>query len=190
MRSEIKILFFLLRNRGRGLTIKKVAERLHINYRIAHEEMHSLEKENAVLLKKAGNANLCEATYRFTAAMLESEYERRGELLKNKNFLILYSRLAEMKFPFIALLFGSQAKGTAQKYSDIDILTIGGNQKEIGMAISILPGNIHLTSVTYGQFIQMAKNKEFTVVSEAIKNNIIILGIEEYYRLLNNAGYE
>jgi len=33
----------------------------------------------------------------------------------------------------------------------------------------------------------MAKSKEFTVVSEAIKNNIIFIGIEEYYRLLSNA---
>ena len=49
---------------------------------------------------------------------------------------------------------------------------------------------IHLTAVTYKDFIYMAKSKEFTVVSEAIKNNIILVGIEEYYRLLKNAGYQ
>jgi hypothetical protein len=32
----------------------------------------------------------------------------------------------------------------------------------------------------------MAKSKEFSVVSEVIKKNIILIGIEEYYRLLGN----
>jgi hypothetical protein len=32
----------------------------------------------------------------------------------------------------------------------------------------------------------MLKTKEFSVVSEAIKNNIILVGIEDYYRLMEN----
>jgi len=113
---------------------------------------------------------------------------RRKELFKNKDFLIIHNRLSELKFSFIALLFGSHAKGTADRYSDIDILTIGGNEKEIKATISLLPDKIHLTTLDYENFIHMAKSKEFTVVSEALKNNIILIGIEEYYRLLSNAG--
>ena len=33
----------------------------------------------------------------------------------------------------------------------------------------------------------MIQSKEFTVGSEAMKNNIILIGIEDYYRLLKNA---
>jgi hypothetical protein len=33
----------------------------------------------------------------------------------------------------------------------------------------------------------MLKSKEFTVVSEAVKHNILLFGIEDYYRLMNNA---
>jgi len=36
------------------------------------------------------------------------------------------------------------------------------------------------------RFSAMAKSKEFTVISEILKNNIILIGIEEYYRLLKN----
>ena len=32
----------------------------------------------------------------------------------------------------------------------------------------------------------MAKSREFTVVSEAIKRNILLVGIEDYYRLMEN----
>ena len=125
---------------------------------------------------------MSEATITF-----EAEFERKMDLFKNKDFLILHNRLAELKFPFIALLFGSQAKGTATKHSDIDILAIGGDEDKIKSTLSLLPDNIHLTYVTYENFIHMAKSREFTVVSEAIKNNIVLIGIEEYYRLLQNA---
>ena len=119
--------------------------------------------------------------------MSKREYSRRKELLKNKDFLIISNRLMELKFPFIALLFGSYAKKASNKHSDIDILTIGGDEKEIKTAISLLPDKIHLTAISYEEFINMAKSREFTVVSEAIKNNIILIGIEEYYNLLKNA---
>ncbi len=33
----------------------------------------------------------------------------------------------------------------------------------------------------------MLKTKEQTVVSEALKNNIILFGIEDYYKLIQNA---
>lgn len=139
------------------------------------------------MITKVGNAKICELTNKFNYKVFEAEYERRNDLFKNKDFLILYNRLEELKFPFIALLFGSHAKGTANKHSDIDILAIGGDEKEIKAILSLLPDKIHLTSITYGDFMSMARSKEFSVVSEAIKNNIIILGIEEYHRLIKNA---
>jgi predicted nucleotidyltransferase len=97
--------------------------------------------------------------------------------------------LAELNFVFIALLFGSHAKGNANRHSDIDILAIGGDEKEIKSALSLRPEKIHLTYVAPEDFIRMAKSREFTVVGETIKNNIILIGIEEYYRLLKNAGH-
>jgi hypothetical protein len=46
---------------------------------------------------------------------------------------------------------------------------------------------IHLTHIKYADFQAMLRSKEFTVVSEAIKKNIILVGIEDYYRMVNNA---
>ena len=187
MNAEIKILKILIGNREEIFTIKKIAERAEVNYRIAHEKVSQMEKEGLVKVVKTGNTKVCEFTNKFDKSVFEAEYERRGDLLKNKDFLVIYKRLSELQFPFIALLFGSHAKGKANKHSDIDILTIGGDEKEIRSIISLWPEKIHLTSVTYKDFIHMAKSREFTVVSEAIKNNIILVGIEEYYRLVSNA---
>jgi len=95
--------------------------------------------------------------------------------------------LSELNFSFIALLFGSHAKGIPNKHSDIDILTVGGDEKEIRSTLSLFPSKLHLTPLGPKEFIHMAKSKEFSVVGEAIKNNVILIGIEEYYRLMDNA---
>jgi predicted transcriptional regulator len=187
MKSEIKILKFLLRHKEEKFTIRKISERIGINYRIAYEKTKQLSKEGTIKINKFGNSNICELTGKFDNKIFQAEYERREELFKNKTFLLICNDLSELKFPFVALLFGSQSKGIADKHSDIDILTIGGDEEKISSKLSIFPDKIHLTSFSYEEFISMAKSKEFTVVSEAIKNNILLVGIEEYYRLLSNA---
>mgnify|MGYP001557976525 FL=1 len=185
---DVKILKLLLDNKEERFTIKKIAERLKINYRIAYERIVTfLEKEGLLKNTKTGNSNICEFTYNFGSKVYEAELIRRLDL--NKNFSVIRNRLAELNFVFVALLFGSHAKGTATKHSDIDLLTIGGDEKEIKNVLSLLPDKIHLTQIKYVDFINMAKSREFTVVSEAIKNNIILIGVEEYYRLLKNAEY-
>ncbi len=188
--SEVRILKLLLSRKGEKPTIKGLAEALEMNYRIAYENVMKLQKAGLVRITKTGNSRICEFTNRFDHLVFEAEYGRKKDLLTDKDFLVLHNRLAELRFPFIALLFGSRAKGTAGRHSDIDILAIGGDEKEIGATLSLLPQKTHLTNVTYGEFVQMARSKEFTVVSEAVKNNIILIGIEEYYRLMKNAGEE
>ena len=163
---------------------------MEINYRIAYENIINLEKEGLIKINKAGNSKLSGLTYKFDNSLFEAEYLRSKELFNNKNLLVIHNSLSELKFPFIALLFGSYAKKTSNKNSDIDILTIGGNEKEIQRTLSLYPDKIHLTSISYEDFISMAKSKEFSIVSEAIKNNIILIGIEEYYRLLKNVRYK
>jgi hypothetical protein len=186
--SCIKILKLLLSRKDEKFTIKKMADALKINYRIAYEQAMELEKAGLLKITRAGNSKICEFAGRFDEMVFEAEYLRRKELFRDKDFLVLHNRLAELKFPFIALLFGSHSKGSAGKHSDIDILAIGGDEKEIRSAISLLPDKIHLTWVDYDGFILMARSREFTVASEAIKGNVILIGIEEYYRLLANAG--
>jgi predicted nucleotidyltransferase len=188
MNDEIKILKLLLCRKEEKFTIRKISELTKINYRIAYEKISLLEQNGLAKITIAGHSKLCEFTNKFNELVFEAEYERKTDLFKNKNFLVLHNRLSELKFPFIALLFGSHAKGNATKHSDIDILAIGGDEKEISSTLALLPDKIHLTSVSYKEFLVMTKSKEFTVVSEAIKNNIILLGIEEYYRILKNAG--
>jgi predicted transcriptional regulator len=185
--ETIEILKLLMSSREERLSIRRISQLRKINYKSAYLALRILEKKKLVSMEKTGNTTICAFNNNFDEMVFQAESLRREELFRNKDFLIIHNRLSELKFPFIAILFGSQAKGNSNKNSDTDILSIGGNEKKIRAALSLLPGKIHLTAINYERFIQMAKSREFSVVSEALKNNIILIGIEEYYRLLQNA---
>jgi len=168
-------------------SIRKLAQMRKINYKSAYNAVMKMEKEVSVTVERLGNTNMCSFSGNFSQSVFAVEDERRKELVKDKNLLIIHKRLSELPFPLIVLLFGSRAKRTSNKHSDIDLLAITDNEKEVEHAVSLVPLNIHLTVVAPKDFILMAKSKEFTVVSEAIKRNVIMIGIEEYYRMLQNA---
>jgi len=185
--ETLQILTLLIGNQEEVFSIRKISRLRDINYKSAYKAVHALEQKGLARLQRIGNTITCSFTQKFDEMVFHAESMRRDELLRNKDFLVLHNRLDALPFPFIALLFGSYAKGTATKHSDIDILTIGGDQKEIKATLSLLPDKIHLTPVAYQDCMAMAKSREFTVVSEALKKNVILLGIGEYYRMLKNA---
>lgn len=183
--NNIKILIFLLNNKEKKFTINQISKVLDINYRIAHTQVKLLEKENLIKTEIAGNSLLCSLTNVFNDKIFVAEYYRKQKIL-NKDFKIIVKRFEEAKQNYILLLFGSYAKNTHNKHSDIDLLSITEDEKEIHDIAGLLPQKIHLTTITIKQFLAMKNSKELTVVSEAISNNIILIGIENYYRLLND----
>ena len=60
----------------------------------------------------------------------------------------------------------------------------GSMEKEIQNIASTLPLKLHVNIFKETDFKAMENSKETTVGSEAIKNNIILHGIEAYYELL------
>lgn len=185
--NNTKILVYLLDNKGQRFTINHISKALNINYRIAHQTIKSLERERLIRTEKAGSSLLCSLTFEFNEKVFTAEYQRAQKLLKNRIFRMVHKRFSEIHQNFILLLFGSYARNNAGKHSDIDLLAITENEKELRETAELIPLDIHLTTTTYSSFIRMIRSKEVTVGSEAFKNNVILIGIEDYYRLLKNA---
>ena len=85
-------------------------------------------------------------------------------------------------------MFGSYIKNKQTKSSDIDIMFISnenGFENKVLNILSLLPIKTHALVFTEKEFIRMKDSKEPNVVKEAIENNIILYGIENYYRLKN-----
>ncbi len=188
--EKIEILKLLIDNKEETYSMRKIALLRKINYKSAYNALKALEKQGIVELKSLGNTTLCSFNNNFNDLVFKAESSRREVLFKKREFPVIYNSLSKLEFPFIVLLFGSHVKGTTTKHSDIDLLLISNEEhfKKVQETIDIFPQDIHLTPVTYESFIRMATSKEFSVVSEALKKNIILIGIEEYYRLLKNAS--
>jgi len=185
--KDVEIIMSLLENKINNVSINQLSKKLKMDYKNTYNAVKRLEKSNIINLDKIGKAYNCILNNNMNPMIFEAEYNRREKLLKNKNFKILYNKLNSIKFPFIALIFGSYAKGTSNQHSDIDLMVIcDKNTKDIERTISLLPLDIHLVTISIEEFLKMDKKKEFNVVDEAMKNNIILIGIEDYYRLIND----
>ena len=191
MKPDIKILKLLVEKKEEKLTIKKIAEALKINYRTAYDVITLLEKENLIQLTRAGNAKICSFNPRYHSKIVETEEIRKQELLKNKNITVMYDVLMKLHSKFyILLVFGSYVKNRQTKHSDIDLMFIVPDaaeesmEKEMQSLVNTLPLNIHLNAFKESDFKAMKNSKESTVGSEAIKSNIILHGVEAYYRMI------
>lgn len=185
-----QIISVLLEKQGEDINISRIAKYSGIDYKNTYMSIKDLEKQGILTLSSFGKTIKVILNKKVHPLIFEAEFERRKNLLKNKDFLVITNRLSELNFPFITLLFGSHAKGKAIKHSDIDLLVVCEEKKEsiIQEIFDLFPLKIHPTFTTFEDFIKMLKTKEFNVVLEAVKNNIILIGIEDYYRLLENVG--
>jgi predicted nucleotidyltransferase len=187
--NKLEIVIGLIESEERP-TIRKLSGETGIKYSNVYNIVKKLQNEEIISLKKTGNAYSCSINKKVDPLIFEAEFHRRKKLLKNGDFQILHRRLSSLLFSFVAIIFGSNAKGTATWNSDIDLMIISekNREKEIGRIISLLPLKIHFVFFTYEEFLSMERSKDFSVVSEAIKRNIILVGIEDYYRLMENVG--
>lgn len=183
--KKIGVVKTILENKE--LSIRKLASLSGIDYKNAYYLVQTLVKEGILDLKKHGNSYAVSLKKRFDPIVIIGEYKRREEILKNKTIKIIFNNLKKLNFQFIAILFGSFLK--RKNYNDIDLLIIceKNREGEIEESLSILPLNLHPNFFTYSEFISMLKSKEFNVVNEALKHYVVLIGTEDFCRLIENA---
>ncbi|MEK6886417.1 MAG: nucleotidyltransferase domain-containing protein [Nanoarchaeota archaeon] len=185
METEIKILKCLLGNKE-PKTIRTIAKEIKADYKIVHTASSILLSNGLVEKIKIGSSFQISLVYKLSEKILIAEYQRREEALKNKDLrtiLDYFDRNLKSSL-YIMLLFGSHVKQTQTKHSDIDLLFIVPKQEmenDINRVASLIPLKIHINVFTEQDFKAMKNSREITVGSEAIKNNIILKGIEAYY---------
>src|SRR3989344_5858357 len=193
MKNNLRVLKLFVDNKDKTFTIKKAAEALHMNYKLAYEEVMRLEKEELIKITRHGNSNVCSFIYRFHPQTVAVEEIRKNELFRNKDIKLVFKRIKEINNPFYCLvLFGSYANKTAKKGSDIDLCLIADSQEintEVRALLSITPTNVHLLDFTPKHFLTMLQSKEPNVGNEIAKNNIILYGLEAFYEMINHVKH-
>ena len=120
-------------------TINEIANRLDEHYSLVNRVISRLMKEEVITGKKVGRAIVCSInpkSEKAKALMHLNEVVRTEEFYsRNREIkIIMEDFIAELKARFkqglvSIAIFGSYAKGTATKESDIDILVICEKKK-------------------------------------------------------------
>ena len=190
MKTENKIIKLFIEEEN-SKTIREIAKKIKSDYKITHTATQRLLNKKILLSKNVGKSILCELNSNYYGLEIyEAEIERREEFLKNNNIKQLHKEImARLKSGFfVFLIFGSYVERKHIKSSDIDMLFISneeGFEDKLSSILSLLPIKTHTLVFTEEEFIRMKDSKKLNVIKEAIENNIILYGIENYYRLKN-----
>lgn len=181
--QSIRIISVFSKNISQGLHGREIARKLKANQKTISSNLNILERAGVLKSNKKGrNIEYSLIKDSFLAKQLLVIAEQY-KLIKaaSENFVIqtIASDIAETTTG-IALIYGSYAKGTAEKNSDIDILMIGAPKKDRFEAIkNRLPIDMHHIVTDSTSFIKSIMKKE-NFIKEIMDNHILIRGFEEF----------
>lgn len=165
-----EILLALLKKESHG---RELAKQLNTSLTRIQSNLNQLRNINILDYKTQGKNHVYFIKRNLTSKLyiLNAEnYKLAKLLIKNSELEPIFQDLIKTKTSLI-ILFGSYAKGTNKKDSDIDIYIDTTDQKVKNEAQFH-----HKLSIKIGKF-----NKEDLLIKEIIKNHIIIKGAEEFY---------
>lgn len=206
MRREtvLKIVGLLRKDLDRGFTILGISKKLKIGYRPAYNHILGLEKEGVITVKSVGRAKQCSlnlSSIKCRYSLQELDLLRKELLYKDYQKLktVLEEAVEKVTNQFTAevhsiVLFGSYAKGSSTRKSDVDLLFIVSDLKNKSLREAIerecasfqYSHNVTLspliTDIT--EFKKMLKAKEMNVGKEAKEYGISIYGSEQFWRFI------
>ncbi|MCX6710194.1 MAG: nucleotidyltransferase domain-containing protein [Candidatus Woesearchaeota archaeon] len=204
-KTLIKIIRLMRKELDKGQTILGISKQLGIGYRPAYNHIIEMEKEQIIQVQKIGHSKQCKLNLAGakTRHLLESlDIIKKEELYQEHsklNAIIegLISKLAEKYFSEIhsVILFGSYAKGTTTKQSDIDLMFIVNNLKNKNLRESIeresasyqYSYNIKISPLITDveELKKMLRAKELNVGKEAREHGISLYGHEMFWRIIS-----
>jgi len=194
MKLELKIVDLLAKDVEKKFTINEIAKTLGEYYSFVHRTVNKLSKDDVVIKNKVGKSYLCSLNLKNekTATLIQlSEIEKRENFYTtNKELKLIledFTKTLESQHKNIitVILFGSYAKGTATKESDIDILLISNEKIEIEKVIKGIYAKygkeIMPIVMTQNDF---KKQKDKAVITEMVKNHYVLYGVENFVSLV------
>jgi len=186
--TKTRIVVLLLDESDREFTIREISQRVKIDYKTIYQNVDVLAKRGTICKRPVANAVFCSISRELNRDILSAESCRQESGLHNADIRQIFLQLRVMRNPFfICLLFGSYAKNKQTPKSDIDLMFVCENpesfEKKLREQLSPIPLKLHILVFSYNDFIRMLKEKD-SVVSQAVKNYVILHGIEQFYGLL------
>lgn len=174
-------------------SIRQIARVLGKSYTLTYHNIQDLINKNFAARESVPPAQIIRLHDRAPIHLLvETEQGRAYEFRNRFPWCDLYLTDVLKEAPhsfFILLVFGSYAKGTSTKGSDLDTLIIIPHNGEIpsfeNAARQYTKVKKNVIVITHDDFLGMIQNPtKFNVGNEVKKAHIILYGAEAYYQLL------
>ena len=194
MKLELKIVDLLAKDIKKIFTINEIANTLEEFYSFVHRTVNRLNKDGVIIKNKAGKSYLCSLNLENekTLALLQlSEIEKREKFYyANKELKLILEDFVETveshhKNTVAIVLFGSYAKGTATKESDIDILLISKEKIEIEKITKEIYAKYGKEVIPITMILNdFKKQKDMALIKEIMENHYILYGVENFVKLV------
>lgn len=193
-KTDMKILGHMVKGVSREYSMKELADQLETPYVKIHSSIQRLANKNIIKKRVLGKSHYCSFDYKnnLDVACFTEAQRARDFADKNRHIKIFFDNVQEnLAFPDYSLaIFGSYAKKTQTKNSDLDlaVITEKGDLEKAERTINALARTsnmkIHVVGFTYNDLIEMLKSKELTVGKEIINGHIILHGCEQLYECI------
>ncbi|MFH1867513.1 MAG: nucleotidyltransferase domain-containing protein [Candidatus Omnitrophota bacterium] len=200
MREKIIKLFY--NDLSARYTINELAKKTGISYSYVYRQIQELQKNDIVIIEQHSNRKYCSPNYNnpeAKATFVKISNKIAEDFLKKRDkiYFIVEKLLSilpkKTDYNLLSIvLFGSLAKGTHFKKSDIDLFIIIPSKKRYdeaietecvalskGFGVEINPIISEPTSL-----LTMLREKEQNVAKEILKNKIILFGAEKFWELV------
>ena len=169
---ELDILELLLKSDNH---VRGIAKKLDESHSTILRKLNNLQKENVIDSRKEGKnkifylkKNLISRSY-----ILKTELHKLAKLLrKHPELSVIFEEILQKSDEKLIILFGSYAKGSEKKDSDIDIY-IETKSRNVKKVIEDIYSKINVKIGTF--------DTKSPLIKEIIKEHIILRGIEVFY---------
>ncbi len=190
LKSKIwKILRIFYENKNTPLHLRKIARKLNYSpgslkrYLIEHNELFKIETE-ANLTKYSVKTNEIPLIF----PVFDAETLNSTSLLR-KNAIKYYIEQLKTK-PILIILFGSTAKGTFRKDSDIDIIEVFNKRTKTDDSAKYAEAQtgikISRFQMSYQDFLKELKLKEDNVIQSGLKTGFPVFNAKFFYEVTIN----
>ena len=196
-KTQQEIIALLLDKPEENFTIRRTARDLHKSYTLVYNNIEDLRKRDLIVKEKVPPATIISLNeFCPNEILIEIENLRKNRFIKSQPWInvMLKDILSNTdKVFFTLLVFGSYAKGSQTKTSDIDLLIIVPTKDDIEFLENAIRNSYSkakksVVIVSRDDFINMIKNpQQLNVGNEAKKHHILLYGLENFYALLEKA---
>jgi len=189
-----KILRLFYENKKTSPHLREIARKTKLYPNSITRFLNQLEKEGLLISEKDGNLKKykIKKTEKLSNIFASFDIERLNKLplIRKRSINYFLDKLQEK--PVIVVLFGSTAKETFRKDSDIDLLLIVNKKINVDKAKEYVDAQVGIKvscfQITYSAFLKEIKLKEDKVIQSALNTGYPIFNQMLFYEVYLNGN--